>query len=217
MLYTSSMRQFPKTLLREFGLYKKMNTPAKIQDFLNTIPFNFEPHGSTCRSPREVLKHKSAHCLEGALLAASILWYHGKRPLLLDLGTPDNDTDHVVTLFKQNNHWGALSKTNHAVLRYRDPIYKTVRELVMSYFNEYFIDSGAKTLRRYSKPFDVLQFEDEWLTSNRDMWNIEDEIIRSPHISILNTQMIHMLRRADNIEIQAGKIVEYTKQKRRRS
>ena len=217
MLYTSSMRQFPKTLRKEFGPYTKINTPAKIQDFLNSIPFNFEPHGSTCRSPREVLKQKKAHCLEGALLAASILWYHGERPLLLDLETPDNDTDHVVTLFKENGYWGAISKTNHAVLRFRDPVYKTVRELVMSYFNEYFIDSGIKTLRRYSKPFDLLQFEDEWLTSSRDMWNIEDEIIRSPHTSILTPQMLRTLRRADSIEIQAGKIVEYTKPKRKRS
>ena len=215
MLYTTSMRQFPKTLRVEFNLFTTLNTPAKIQDFLNTLPFNFEPHGSTCRSAREVLKHKTAHCLEGALFAAAALWYHNKQPLLLDLETPDNDTDHVVALFKENGHCGAVSKTNHAVLRYRDPIYKTVRELVMSYFNEYFIDSGVKTLRKYSEPFDMLQFEDDWLTSNRDMWNIEDEIIRSPHETILTPQMLKGLRRADPIEIRTGKITEYTKPKRK--
>ncbi|MCR4274851.1 MAG: hypothetical protein NUW02_02260 [Candidatus Campbellbacteria bacterium] len=209
------MQQFPKTLRTEFVIFKKINTPAKIQDFLDTIPFNFEPRRSTCRSPREALKHNTAHCLEGAILAAAALWYHGQHPFLLDLETPNNDTDHVVALFKENGHWGALSKTNHAVLRYRDPVYKTVRELVMSYFNEYFIDSGAKTLRRYSEPFNMLQFEDDWLTSNRDMWNIEDEIIRSPHSTILNKKMIHALRRADSVEIEAGKITEYTKPKRK--
>lgn len=216
MLYTSSMKHFPKTLRNEFSCFKKLNTPAKIQDFLNTIPFNFEPHGSTCRSPRKVLADNTAHCLEGALFAASVLWYHGQQPLLLDLETPTNDTDHVVALFKQDNHWGAISKTNHAVLRYRDPVYKTPRELVMSYFNEYFIDSGYKTLRRYSrKPFDMLQFEDEWLTSNRDMWNIEDEIIRSPHETILTTHMLKTLRRADAVEIAAGKIVEWKKPRKK--
>ena len=215
MIYTSSMKQFPKTLRTEFAIFKKINTPAHIQDFLNTLPFNFEPRGSTCRSPREVLKHNTAHCLEGAILAAAVLWYHGKHPMLLDLETPDNDTDHVVTLFKERGHWGAVSKTNHAVLRYRDPIYKSVRELVMSYFNEYFLDNGVKTLRRYSKPFSLLQFEDEWLTSNKSMWNIEDEIISSPHKSILDKKMLRTLRHADSVEIEAGKIIEWKKPKRK--
>lgn len=213
MTYTGSMRQFPKTLRPEFVFFDELDTPSKIQDFLNTVPFNFEPHGSTCRSPRRVLTDNTAHCLEGALLAAAALWYHGRQPVLLDLETPDTDTDHVVTLFRHNGYWGAISKTNHAVLRYRDPVYKTVRELVLSYFNEYFTDDGIKTLRRYSKPFDMLQFEDEWLTSEKDMWNIEDEIIRSPHLPVVNTSTARFLRPADAVEIRAGKIIEWTKPK----
>lgn len=214
MSYTYCMRKFPRYDVPEFDAFKKLTTPAKVQDFLDDFPINFEPHGSTCRSPLYVLRQKKAQCLEGALLAAAIFWYHGKRPLLLDLETPDSDDDHVVTLFKQDGHWGAVSKTNHAVLRYRDPVFKTVRELVMSYFNEYFLDSGEKTLRRYSKPFDMLTFDDDWLTTRRMMWNVEDEIIKSPHIKILTPKMTRELRPADPIEIAAGKLVEWKKPKR---
>ena len=96
---------------------------------------NFEPHGDTLKSPRYVMKEKNAHCLEGAFFAAAVLWYHGEEPLLLDLQSTSEDYDHVVALFKRNGRWGALSKTNHAVLRYREPIYRSADELAMSYFH----------------------------------------------------------------------------------
>ncbi len=208
------MKRFPAYDVPEFDVFKKLDTPAKVQDFLETFPINFEAHGSTCHSPLYVLRHKKAQCLEGALLAAAIFWYHGERPLLLDLETTDDDDDHVVALFKQDGCWGAVSKTNHAVLRYRDPVFKTIRELVLSYFSEYFLDDGRKTLRRYSEPFDMLQFEDAWLTSRRHMWNIEDEIIKSPHKKILTPRQIRRLRPADPIESAAGKLVAWKKKEK---
>lgn len=208
------MRKFPRYDVPDFDVFKKLTTPTKVQDFLDSFPINFEEHGSTCHSPLYVLKHKKAQCLEGALLAAAIFWYHGERPLLLDLETPDSDDDHVIALFKRDGYWGAISKTNHAVLRYRDPVFKTVRELVMSYFNEYFLANGEKTLRRYSEPFDMLQYDDTWLTTRRLMWNIEDDIIRSPHIQILTPRMVRELRPVDPIEIRAGTITEWKKRKR---
>src|SRR3989344_6349937 len=124
------MRKFPAKDIKEFKIFKKLNSPSKIQDFLNEIPINFEKKGETCKSPLVVLKSNNAHCIEGAMLASAALWYHGEKPLLLDLKTSNDDEDHVVALFKANNRWGAISKTNHAVLRYRDPIYLSVRELV---------------------------------------------------------------------------------------
>src|ERR1700690_3868497 len=114
----------------EMQVFERLNTPQKIQQFLDKLPINFEENGETYLSPREMLRHKTAHCSEAAIFAAVALWYHGQKPLILDLKTW-KDQDHVVTLFKQNGYWGAISKTNHAALRYRDPIYKTVRELVL--------------------------------------------------------------------------------------
>jgi hypothetical protein len=135
---------FKNLTKEEKRVFEKLNTPQKIQDFLETFPINFEEKGETLHSPRNILKNKKAHCFEGALFASAVLLYHKKETLLLDLQTTLNDEAHVVTLFKQNGKWGAISKTNHASLRYRDPVYQTVRELVMSYFHEYFKNTGEK-------------------------------------------------------------------------
>ncbi|OHB18254.1 MAG: hypothetical protein A2749_00285 [Parcubacteria group bacterium RIFCSPHIGHO2_01_FULL_45_26] len=187
-----------------------LNTPIKIQDYLNTLPKNFEHSGITLRSPRRVLLVKEAHCIEGALLAALALWYHGEHPFLLDLVSTDYDFDHVVTLFKVDGHWGAISKTNHIVLRYREPVYKSVRELAMSYFHEYFLDNGKKTLRAYSNPFDLSLLPDtSWVTSTQDLWWLSEALDKSIHHKILTPFMIRRLRLADKIERQAGKLHEW--------
>ena len=197
----------------ELKLFKKLSSPAKIQDFLNSTPYNFETGGETCRSPRQVLVHKQAHCLEGAYLAAAVLWYHGEKPLLLDLRSTKHDLDHVVAVFKRNGCWGAISKTNHAVLRYREPIYRTIRELALSYFHEYFLDTGDKTLREYSKPFSLISYGESWITSMDDLWEIGADLDDSPHFAILPEGMQPRdLRRADRVEIDAGKLVEFPKE-----
>ena len=131
----------------ESDLFQKLSTPQKIQDYLDTLSINFESSGETYMSPRRVLRAKTAHCFEGALLAATALSYHGQRPLLLDFRTIPADEDHVVALFQQNGYWGAISKTNHAILRYREPVYKSVRVLAMSFFHEYLMRDGRKSLR----------------------------------------------------------------------
>jgi hypothetical protein len=207
------MRQFPKKLRAEFSVFKNLTTVSKIQDFLDNIPINFEENGDTCRSPRESLLHNKVHCMEGALLAAAALWYHGKKPILLDLKTTDEDESHVVTLFRESDRWGAISKTNHAVLRYRDPIFKTVRELALSYFNEYFLDNGEKTLRSFAGPFSLLPYGDEWLVSKDQLWQIVNEIDEAPHQDILPKKTIPRLRLADQIEIKAGKLTEWKNKK----
>src|SRR5258708_3653113 len=149
---------------KEMALMRRLNTPAKVQDFLNAIKFNFEKKGSTLKSPLGVLREGNAHCLEGAMLGAYVLSLHGYKPLILHLKTTKDDFDHVLAPFKQNGLWGALSKTNHAVLRYREPVYKNIRELSMSYFHEYFLNNGMKTLRAYSRPLDLNIFEKGWET-----------------------------------------------------
>jgi hypothetical protein len=211
------MRQFPKLVLREFpnefSIFKKLRTPAAIQDFVNGFEMNFTGRRHTYASPLVVLQTGKAHCMEGAMLAAAALWHLGYPPLLLDLKTTDHDDDHVVALFKEGERWGAVSKTNHAVLRYRDPIYRDPRELAMSYFNEYFLDSGVKTMRSYSAPFDLLRCRatrgDEWLTSRGDLANIAADLDFSKHFQILKKGVERTLRRADRSEIEAGKIVEW--------
>ncbi len=211
------MKKFYGFNSNELKILNQLNTPQKIQTFLNKLPINFEEKGDTAMSPREVLKKKKAHCMEGALLAATALWYHGKKPLLLDLVTTKDDDDHVVTLFKQNGCWGAISKTNHAVLRYREPIYKTVRELAMSYFHEYFKNNGKKTLRKFSVPFDLSKIEDKsWLTSGEDLWEINNLLEASKHFSILSQSQIRKLCKAEPIEIEAGKILEWKPKHRKK-
>ncbi len=193
----------------EEKIFKKLNTPQKIQNFLDKIPINFEPSGDTCRSPREMLKHNTAHCMEAALFAAAVLLYHGSKPLLLDLRATKEDFDHVVALYRQNGFWGAISKSNHAVLRFREPVYKTTRELAMSYFHEYFLDNGKKTLRSFSKPFNLTKYDPDWITAKDDVWKIPNELDDSRHVDILSKVLIKKLRKADGIEIRAGKLVEW--------
>jgi hypothetical protein len=205
------MRRFPELGQKDFRVFKKLWTPAKVQNFLDKIPANFETKGKTCRSPLEVLKHNEAHCMEGAMLAAAVFWYNGEQPLLLDLRTTMKDDDHVVTLFKYKNRWGATSKTNHAVLRYRDPIFKTVRELALSYFNEYFLDSGEKTLREFSAPFSLLRYNNEWLTSQKSLRYIANDLDLSQHFKLFPSATARNLRPADTVEIKAGKLTQWKK------
>lgn len=193
----------------EFRVLRKLDRPHKVQDFLNRIPVNKERGRETCTSPLLTLRRNKAHCMEGALLAALALWMHGHRPLILDLKTTDADVDHLVALFRVNGCWGGITKTNHAVLRYREPIYRNVRELAVSYFHEYFMNDGAKTLRLYSEPFDLRKWNGNWTTADDDLWDLEKAIDRSPHHELISRKQIAGLRKADAIEIKAGKLTEW--------
>lgn len=205
------MNNFSFLNSEEFAIFGKLNTPKKIQDFLEKIPINFDHKKDTCMSPRLVLRKNRAHCIEGAMLAAAALWFHGEKPLLLDLSAADRDFDHVVTLFRRGGYWGAISKTNHAVLRYREPVYKTIRELALSYFHEYFDDSGRKNLREFSTPFDLKKFGTGWITAEKNLWRIAEALCDCPHQKIASRTTIASFRRADPIEIRAGRIVQYKK------
>ena len=195
----------------ELKILRRLSTPRKIQDFLEKIPINFEKDKKdTCISPRRVLRENKAHCIEGALFAAAALWLNGQRPFLLDLQTVDHDFDHVVALFRRRGLWGAISKTNHAVLRYREPIFRTPRELALSYFHEYFLDNGEKTLRNYSRPFNLLRFaKSGWAVSEKNLWYIAEALDESPHYPILSKAAVAELRPADPLEIKAGKLLQW--------
>lgn len=194
----------------EERLLKSLRTPEKIQDFLDTIPTNFEHNGDTCLSPRRVLRERHAHCMEGAMFAALALRFQGHPPLVMDLKVEGNDDDHIVTPFKMRGCWGAISKTNHAVVRYRDPVYRTLRELVMSYFHEYTTDEGRKILRCYSRPVNLARFDARrWMTSEDDLFYIPHFIDEAPHYDLLTSAQEKLIRRADAMERTVGTMLEW--------
>lgn len=134
---------------------------------------------------------------------------------MLDLRTTANDQDHVVALFTERGRWGAVSKTNHAVLRWREPVYTSVRELAASYFHEYFLDNGKKTLREYSRPFDLSSKKySGWTVAEEHLWHISEALDNSLHYMFLPRGFARHLRRADPIERKAGMIVEWKPWKR---
>jgi hypothetical protein len=195
---------------KEMKILKSLDTPKKIQNFLDKLEINFDYKKDTCMSPRKVLQTGKCHCIEGAIFAALCLKVNGFKPLVVDLETTKDDFDHVIAVFKKNGKWGSISKTNHAVLRYREPIYNTIRELVMSFFHEYFTDNGIKTLRAYSKPINLSRFDQKnWATDEKDLWYLAEYIANVKHIPIINRKQISNLRKADKIEILAGKLVEW--------
>ncbi len=194
----------------ELRIIRRLNTPAKIQDFLNKIPMNFQRGKPTCLSPRRVLREWKAQCVEGALLAAAILRHHGHRQLVMELKATAYDYDHVVALFRIDGYYGAISKTNHGVLRYREPIYKTIRELAMSYFHEYFMHDGEKTLRSYTGAIDLSRFDTRnWMTAEDDLWDIYAYLDTVKHYPMLTRSQITRLRKAERIEREMGKLTEW--------
>jgi len=202
---------------KEMTLMKKLNTPAKVQDFLNELPFNFEEKGETLKSPILTLRARRAHCFEGALFGAYVLSLHGFTPYLMYFKTTKEDISHVIVPFKLQGFWGALSKTNHSVLRYRDPVYKSIRELAMSYFNEYFLDNGKKTLRQYSALLNLNNFKNpahrggNWVTTKEDLWWIDKKLDGIKHFDVVPKSYIKKLRKAEKIEVTASNIVEFKK------
>ncbi len=196
---------------RELTFFKKLNTPIKIQNFLDSLPINWEKNGETYMSPRRVLKMRKMHCFEGALCAALALWINDEEPLLLDLKARGDD-DHVVALYKRHGYWGAISKTNHATLRFRDPIYKTIRELALSYFHEYFINSsGKKVLYSYSRPFNLKTLGSAWVTANNELYDVVDTLDAVRHTVIVPTKNKRFIRPADAVERRAGKLIEWAR------
>jgi hypothetical protein len=195
----------------ERGVFARLGSPQKIQDFVDSLPVNFEETGDTILSPRRVLRENRAHCMEGAVFAAACFAYHDQPALVLDFQASPIDDDHVVTLFRRDRLWGAISKTNHAVLRWRDPVYRTVRELAMSYFHEYLAPNGKKTLRAVSaRPFDLRRYAPaRWVTAEEDLLWLQEELDDAPHVRLVPRAILPRLRIISPLEQRAMKLVDW--------
>ena len=173
---------------------RRLKRPAGVQRFLDDLPYHL---ADTAWSPRVVLREGTAHCLEGAIFAAAALRVLGFPPLLWDLEA-DQDTDHVLAIFKVRGFWGAVAKSNFTGCRYREPVYRTLRELAMSYFNVYFNLRGERTLRRYSRPVDLSRFDRRnWMTSERGVWFIAEHLCQIAHAPLLTRIQEDRLTRID--------------------
>ena len=172
---------------QEYRLLRSLTTPHKIQKYLDDLPYNKERDGETCRTPRRVLRDQTAHCFEAALFGAAALRVNGRPPLILDLESVRDD-DHVIAIYRDHNCWGAIGKSNYAGLRFREPVYRSLRELVMSYFEHYYNLQGEKTLRAYSRPVNLKRFDSiSWMTSEQDVWVIPEYLTTISHTPILTT------------------------------
>lgn len=193
----------------ERKLLQKLSTPKKIQDYLDSLKVNFEVGGETLMSPRRVMRTGRAHCIEAALLAAAALAYHGRPPYLMDFQTREYDEDHVVAVFEDGGLWGAISKTNHAVLRWRDGVYASPRELAMSYFHEYTMADGRKTMLAYSKPFDMRRYAPErWLVVEEDLEWVAEDLDTAPHFPAAPKLVLAGVRKTTAIEKKILLLVE---------
>jgi hypothetical protein len=187
----------------ELRTLRALRTPHGVQRMLDAMPYHL---ASTAWSPRRVLRERTAHCLEGAVFAAAALRVLGFPPLLLDLEAVQ-DTDHVLAVYRVNGHWGAIAKSNFAGLRYREPVYRSVRELVMSYFEGYINLRGDRTLRAYSRPVDLARFDRRrpgWMTSAGDLWWIAEHLVGVRHVPLLRPDMVRRLHRVDRRSLDAG-------------
>lgn len=186
---------------------RKVATPERIQRFLDDdIGYNKEPDGETCKTPAAVLRDGVAHCMEGALLAAAALRAIGHPPLLLDLESIRDD-DHVLAIFKRDACWGAIAKSNYAGLRYREPVYRTLRELAISYFDHYYNLQGEKTLRAFStRPVNLARFDRiDWMSRTGDVWEIPEYLVTIPHTRLLSKSQERRRMRMDSRSYAAGK------------
>ncbi len=190
----------------ERSLLRRLRTHEKIQQFLDELPYNKERGGETCRSPRRVIRDNTAHCFEGALLAAAALRFHGDPPLVIQLEAVRDD-NHLVAVYRRGGLWGALAKSNYAGLRRREPVYRTLRELALSYFEQYYNLEGEKSLRAYSRPVNLKRFDRmDWMTAEDDLWEISNYLQGVPSIRLFPPAVDRRLCRTDARLFAAGKV-----------
>jgi len=185
----------------ELRKLRSLRTPYGIQRFIDDMPYHL---ATSAWSPRRVLAERTAHCLEGAIFAAAALRAIGRPPLVIDLEA-ENDTDHVLAVFKERGHWGALGKSNYSGLAWREPIHRTLRELAISYFDRYFNLRRERTLRTYSRPVDLRRFDARgWMTSGEDIWFIPEYLLDIAHTPLLRPWMAKRFARLDRRSFDSG-------------
>ena len=194
----------------ERAVLRRLSSPEKIQRFLDEdLAYNHESDGETCRSPRAVLRDRTAHCGEGSIFAAAALRFHGRPPLVIQLRAV-RDTDHVVALFRVpagrgGRAWGAVAKSNYAGLRFRAPVYRTLRELVVSYFEDYYSPSGERTLRTFTRPVDLSRFDARgWETADGEICDVADWIATRRFWPLLLPGQERFLTRVDSRLYHSG-------------
>jgi hypothetical protein len=197
----------PSFTRAERAVFRPLRTPERIQRFLDCeLGYNREPDGATCRSPRRVLRDQIAHCMEGALFGAAALRMLGFPPLLVDLEAVRDD-DHVLAVFRIDGHWGSIAKSNYSGLRYREPVYRTLRELAMSYFEHYFNPAREKTLRNYSRPVNLERFDGiDWMTAEEDVWAVPEYLCTIAHRPLVSPRIVRRLGRVDDRLFAAGRL-----------
>lgn len=187
--------------LAEEKVVQRLDSPEKIQFFLDQTTYNTGRHPLW---PSEVLQQKNAHCFDGALFAASVLDYHGEPPLILDM-IASRDDDHILTIFRRGRYFGAISKSNYVGLRFREPIFRNLRELVLSYFESYYNHRKQKSLRGYSPPFDLRRIKNlQWRRDIDVFEQIAEALSRLPHRSILSPHQERALSLVDKRSFSAG-------------
>jgi hypothetical protein len=188
----------------EITLLRRLSTPDKVQRYLDDLVYNIEEDGETVRSPRRVMRDRTAHCAEGAFFAAAAFRVNGRPPLLVDLEA-DNDDDHVLALYRDRGLWGSVATSKFSGLRFRAPVYRTVRELVMSYFEDYFNWDGDRTLRAYSRPLSLARFDRiNWMTAEDDLWPVIDWLTVAHHTPLVPRRVANALPRVDRRSYRAG-------------
>jgi len=184
----------------ELRKLRSFKDPYGIQRFLDAMPYHL---ADTAWSPRVVLREQTSHCLEGSIFAAAALRALGFPALILDFEA-ENDTDHVLAVYRVKGHWGAVAQSNYAGCRYREPVYRSLRELAMSYFDIYFNMRRERTLRNYSRPVNLARFDSmEWMTTEDPVWFIPNYLLEIPHIKLLKPGMSRRLHRVDDRLFQA--------------
>jgi hypothetical protein len=185
----------------ELRKLRALGTPARIQRFLDQIPYHV---ADTAWSPRRVLHERTAHCLEGAIFAAAALRANGFPPLILDLEA-ENDSDHVIAPYRQAGAWGAIATSNYSGCRFRSPIYRSLRELALSYFEDYFNLRGERTLRTFSKPVNLTRFDSmRWMTTEKPVWPIAEYLFDIGHTRLMTPKQERLLVRLDARSFKAG-------------
>ena len=185
---------------KELRKLRSLKDPHGIQKFLDAMPYHL---ADTAWSPRKVLAENTSHCLEGAIFAAAALRANGFPPLILDLEA-EHDTDHVIAVYLVDGLWGAVAKSNYTGCRYREPVYRSLRELALSYFNIYFNLRRERTLRRFSQPVNLSRFDNQnWMTTDKPIWFIVYYLLEIPHTPLFSARVAKRLHRVDDRTYQA--------------
>jgi hypothetical protein len=192
------MQNLTRSELRQM---RALRTPFRIQCFLDSLPYHL---AGTAFSPRLVLRERTAHCLEGAIFAAAALRVNGYPPLILDLEA-ERDSDHVIAVFQEGRCWGAIGSSNFSGLRFRAPVYRSIRELALSYFNDYFNLRRERSLRRFSRPVNLRRFDRlEWMSREDNVWFIAEHLCEIPHTALLSPAAARKLPPVDKRTLGAA-------------